>query len=144
MMQGSLLQCAGPCSPGQLGPAYATFFVKQFFVSWSGVLVLAYTGFPQPLLNVKAMVDRECTSIAPENPGSKWPKTSLAAVNDECPSITKQQLAVLHKICRAANSILLTKAADQMPIHFRSLSYVHFQNRCGSAMDIIHESQDQL
>lgn len=141
-MQGSLLQCVGPCSPGQLGPAHATFFAKQFFVSWSGVLVLAYTGFPQPLLNVKAMMDSECTGIAPENPGSKWPKTSLAAVNDGCAGITKQQLAVLHKICRAANSILSTKAADQMPIHFQSLSYVHFQNRFDSMTSIMHDSQD--
>lgn len=129
-MEGSLLQCVGPDS--ERGHTYATFFPKQFFVSWCGVLTLVYTGFPQTLLNLKADLGRACSCIAPENPGSKWPKTGLAAVNDDAPSITKEQFLELQHICQVATSLLQAAAADQMPIRFDSLSYVHYQNRCAS------------
>lgn len=126
-MDGSLLQCLRDASPGRVGPACATFFIKQFFVSWSGVLTLVYTGFPAPILKVKDSLHGQC--IANENPGSRWPKTSLAAVNDEQPSMSQEQILGLQKICSAANSLLTASGIDQIPIHFESLSYVHFQNR---------------
>ena len=123
------MQCATSGANDQPQPPYATFFAKQFFVSWSGVLTLVYTGFPQSILSLKSFLESRCPTLAQEHPGSKWPKTSLAAVNDENANISKGQLEILHEICEAANSLLTGQGADQCPIQFNSFSYVHFQNR---------------
>ena len=59
-IEGSLLQCFSHASAGHEGPAYATFFIKQFFVSWSGVLTLVYTGFPAHVLKIKGNLHGHC------------------------------------------------------------------------------------
>jgi hypothetical protein len=45
-----------------------------FFVSWQGVLTLAFTGFPPALIELKDNIYEACPELPPENPGSKWPK----------------------------------------------------------------------
>lgn len=47
-----------------------------FFVSWQGVLTLAYRGFPQSLVDLKQQVTDFYGGLPRESPGSKWPKTS--------------------------------------------------------------------
>eukprot|EP01026_Neomeris_dumetosa_P069451 TRINITY_DN6867_c0_g1_i11.p3 TRINITY_DN6867_c0_g1~~TRINITY_DN6867_c0_g1_i11.p3 ORF type:complete len:124 (-),score=5.17 TRINITY_DN6867_c0_g1_i11:46-417(-) len=63
----------------------------SFFISWQGVLTLAYSGFPQPLLNLKQQLQLLCETLPPENPGSKWPKTTLGATNKISPNKIQQQ-----------------------------------------------------
>jgi hypothetical protein len=46
-----------------------------FFVSWQGVLTLAYRGFPQPLAQLKQQITDFYQGLPRESPGSKWPKT---------------------------------------------------------------------
>lgn len=70
-----------------------------FFVSWQGVLTLAYSGFPPALLGLKAAVDAAAPALPAESPGSRWPKTSLACLRDGR-RLTPDQLATLSAICR--------------------------------------------
>jgi hypothetical protein len=46
-----------------------------FFVSWQGVLTLAYRGFPAPLAQLKQQITDFFQGLPRESPGSKWPKT---------------------------------------------------------------------
>lgn len=46
-----------------------------FFVSWQGVLTLAYRGFPQALVQLKQQITDFYGGLPKESPGSKWPKT---------------------------------------------------------------------
>eukprot|EP00955_Chlamydomonas_euryale_P095862 364965-Chlamydomonas_euryale.AAC.14 len=43
----------------------------RFFVSWSGVLTLAYTGFPPALERLKRDLSDAIPTLPKENPGSK-------------------------------------------------------------------------
>ncbi len=43
----------------------------SFFVSWQGVLTLAYRGFPAPLVTLKEQISDFYPSLPKENPGSK-------------------------------------------------------------------------
>lgn len=128
-MEGLLIECANSSQTGRQRSPRATFYAKEFFVSWSGVLTLVYVGFPQLVLDLKSLLHSTCPALASEFPGSKWPKTSLAAVNDESPSITKEQYLILREVCEAANAQLRKTGADRMPLQFDSFSYVHFQDR---------------
>lgn len=70
-----------------------------FFVSWQGVLTLAFTGFPPALVELKSNIYEACPELPPENPGSKWPKTTLGAVRDR-KRLTPEQLTTLNAICK--------------------------------------------
>eukprot|EP00243_Klebsormidium_subtile_P002819 TRINITY_DN15739_c0_g1_i1.p1 TRINITY_DN15739_c0_g1~~TRINITY_DN15739_c0_g1_i1.p1 ORF type:complete len:293 (-),score=35.06 TRINITY_DN15739_c0_g1_i1:157-1035(-) len=91
---------------GRLQPIIATtqavrLTFSQFFVSWSGVLTVAFTGLPPELLQLKAQIDQELPylqTLKPENPGSKWPKVSLAALRDG-KRLSLEQLSKLKRIC---------------------------------------------
>ncbi|KAK9903307.1 hypothetical protein WJX75_002515 [Coccomyxa subellipsoidea] len=84
-----------------------------FFVSWQGVVTLAYRGFPPALVRLKQHLDRRHGSLPKENPGSKWPKTSLGAVKDKC-RLDPQQLDSLLRICREETEIL---RGDELASH---------------------------
>ena len=68
-----------------------------FFVAWNGVLTLAYSGFPAPLATLKANIGAHFGSLAEEGAGSKWPKTTLAALKDGH-RLSQQELKAL-KVC---------------------------------------------
>jgi hypothetical protein len=55
-----------------------------FFVSWQGVLTLAYRGFPAPLAALKQAVPGFYGGLPKESPGSKWPKTRWACLACVC------------------------------------------------------------
>ncbi|BDA49980.1 hypothetical protein COCOBI_15-1080 [Coccomyxa sp. Obi] len=76
-----------------------------FFVSWQGVVTLAYRGFPPALVRLKQQLDAKHPGLPKENPGSKWPKTSLGCVRDKC-RLAPQQLDTLLRICREESEIL--------------------------------------
>lgn len=70
-----------------------------FFVSWQGVLTLAYRGFPAPLVALKQQLTDYYQGLPKESPGSKWPKTSLASLK-EGKRLTPAQLQRLNDLCR--------------------------------------------
>lgn len=71
-----------------------------FFVSWQGVLTLAYRGFPAPLVALKQQITDFYQGLPKESPGSKWPKTSLASLK-EGKRLTPDQLQRLNQLCRS-------------------------------------------
>lgn len=72
---------------------------SQFFISWNGVPVLAYTGFSPVLQDIKTQIASRLPGLPMENPGSRWPKTTLGALRDN-KTLTKDDLTVLKAICR--------------------------------------------
>lgn len=56
------------------------------------------SGFTTPLMGLKQRLTAAHPSLPPENPGSKWPKTSLGCLLDER-RLTPEQLALLCRIC---------------------------------------------
>jgi hypothetical protein len=97
-----------------------------FFVAWNGVLALAYSGFPQPLVTLKEKIGAAFTTIAAEGNGSKWPKTTLAAVKDG-KRLSLEQLKKLKAVC-SKHSRLLTSTANP-PILCDRLALVTYENR---------------
>ncbi|KAK9815519.1 hypothetical protein WJX72_004976 [[Myrmecia] bisecta] len=71
---------------------------KAFFVSWQGVLTLAFRGFPTALITLKAALQRHHPALATENSGSKWPKTTLGAIKDK-KRLMPEQLTKLMAVC---------------------------------------------
>ncbi|GAQ81604.1 hypothetical protein KFL_000850200 [Klebsormidium nitens] len=97
---------------------------SQFFVSWSGVLTVVFTGLPPELLQMKAQIDQELPylqTLKPENPGSKWPKVSLAALRDG-KRLSFEQLLKLKRICRDSSKAL----ANERQLLVDKLSVVLF------------------
>ncbi|CAL5222100.1 g4409 [Coccomyxa viridis] len=70
-----------------------------FFVSWQGVPTLVFRGFPPAITQLKGVFERMHPTLPKENPGSRWPKTSLGALRD-AKRLTPDQLKLLLKICR--------------------------------------------
>ena len=80
-----------------LPPDTSTVLVPvSYFVAWNGVIALVYEGFPPGLASIK--VSLATLPAAPEKFGSKWPKTTLAALRDEAP-LTLEQLQQLKVVC---------------------------------------------
>ena len=55
---------------------------EAFFVARSGVLTLAFSGYTEALIRFKAELEGAIPGISAENPGSRWPKTTLGALRD--------------------------------------------------------------
>jgi hypothetical protein len=70
-----------------------------FFVSWHGVLTLAFRGFTPALVDLKARVAQTCPALPPESPGSLWPKASLACLEDGA-TLTREQYNQLNALCK--------------------------------------------
>jgi hypothetical protein len=91
-----------------------------FFVVWHGVLVLAWRGFPAPLADLKHRIEQGLAAFSTNGPdaaspgvrlraegaGSKWPKTSLAAMRDEVPPLNASQLHILKRLCLSHSAAL--------------------------------------
>ena len=95
----------------------------QFFISWNGVPTLAYTGFSPVLLTIKKEIKSSLPSINKENPGSRWPKTTLGALNDEV-TLSIDDLSVLRNICDLYNPEL-----QDLSLEIDKLSVVLFYCR---------------
>lgn len=78
----------------------------SFFVSWQGVVTLAFRGFPPALTGLKAQLGEHYTALPPENPGSRWPKSSLGAVK-EGKRLSPEQLDKLNTICRSEKCLYM-------------------------------------
>lgn len=55
---------------------------RAFFIAWSGVPTLVYAGFSPTLLRIKQALEAHMPGLCEENPGSRWPKTTLGALRD--------------------------------------------------------------
>jgi len=69
----------------------------SFVVAWSGVLVLAFNGFPRGIAQLKQRLN-QLACLRKENPGSLWPKCTIGAVR-EGRRLTVDQLRTLNEIC---------------------------------------------
>ncbi|KAG2448458.1 hypothetical protein HYH02_006350 [Chlamydomonas schloesseri] len=99
-----------------------------FFVSWNGVLTLAYSGFPPALAALKQSVNDTVSGLPAEYSGSKWPKTSLGALHDKA-RLTPQQLETLNSICREESAKFSQEEEDQA-VYVDQLTVVFYECRC--------------
>jgi hypothetical protein len=103
---GVALICAD-CAPCELRPL-------SFFVAWSGVLTLAWEGFPPAIAAVKKKIARKFPMLPDEKPGSAWAKTSLGCLK-EGKRLTPEQLRVLANVCEEYREALTPAAAPGDP-----------------------------
>ena len=99
----------------------------EFFVSWNGVPTLAYKGFSPTLLAIKKEIEQRLLGIKKENPGARWPKTTLGALRDDR-TLSMGDAETLRQICTKFND---TIPDTSFPIS--ELSLVVF--RCRSLED---------
>jgi len=100
-----------------------TVQLGQFFVSWNGVLTLAYKGFSPSLLQVKRAITESLQGLRQENDGSRWPKTTLGALRDG-KTLSLGDLFKLRTICDTYNPDL-----EGPPFPIDTLSIVLFHCR---------------
>ncbi|MFC1515220.1 hypothetical protein ACFL7E_00520 [Thermodesulfobacteriota bacterium] len=71
---------------------------REFFIAWHGVPTLAYHGFSHTLLEIKQEIERSVPGLKPENPGSRWAKTTIGALKDNV-ELTLKDVYELRRIC---------------------------------------------
>ena len=105
---------------------------QTYFVAWNGVLTLVYDGFPPVLAGIKARLNEE-DGLPPENFGSRWPKTTLAALRDDAPPLSLAELTSLRALCEEHAS----KLSLRVPVS--SLSFVSYAQR---GLESVRERSD--
>ncbi|KAJ3127765.1 hypothetical protein HK100_009564 [Physocladia obscura] len=101
----------------------------QFFVSISGVLALAFAGFPDPIVSMKeqlTQISNGLVSMAIEQPNSYWPMVYLGALTSNDRQLTLDQLESLTTMSKKI-SFRLNKLAEKIIIS--EISYVIFSSR---------------
>ena len=86
------------------------------------MLALVYAGFPPVLAGIKARLNEE-DALPPENFGSRWPKTTLAALHDDAPPLSLAELTSLRALCEEHASQL------SLRVPVSSLSFVSYDQR---------------
>lgn len=97
---------------------------REFFLSWSGVPTLAYQGFSPTLVSIKRELETAIPGLKPENPGSRWPKTTLGALRDGR-TLSLGEVRTLREICDQLNE----RIREDGIIEIRRLCFVVFQCR---------------
>ena len=105
---------------------------QTYFVAWNGVLTLVYDGFPPVLAGIKARLNEE-DALPPENFGSRWPKTTLAALRDDAPPLSLAELTSLRALCEEHASQL------SLRVPVSSLSFVSYDQR---GLESVRERSD--
>ncbi|GIV59643.1 MAG: hypothetical protein KatS3mg043_0732 [Rhodothermaceae bacterium] len=95
-------------------------FPRAFFVARSGVLTLAFSGFPASILALKRDLERAFPDLYPEEPGSRWPKVTLAARHQDR-LLTPDHVDVLYRLCRPWNARLEQEAIAPLPVEVLSV-----------------------
>ena len=119
---------------------------RSFFVAWNGVIVLVFDGFPPTLCQFKVALENVVPNLKPENFGSKWPKATLGAVNDDAPKeLTLEEFRDLKKICQEISCQLVDNEA--MLVAIKTVSIVHYSQRSledlvSKANIILEESEE--
>lgn len=103
---------------------------EAFFVARAGVLTLAYRGFPVPVLAFKRELERVLPGIPDEYPGSRWPKTTLAALIESDP-LTPDEIVLLREATQEGTVCLSrlrrgmrVEALHLVELHCRSMERV--------------------
>jgi hypothetical protein len=71
--------------------------VNEFFMSWNSVMTLAYACFTTTLIDIKRHLDSKL-SLQKENPGGRWPKTTLGCLRDGR-QLTPEQVTRIRDLC---------------------------------------------
>ena len=106
---------------------------QTYFVAWNGVLTLVYAGFPPVLAGIKARLNEE-DALPPENFGSRWPKTTLAALQDDAPPLSLAELTGLRALCEEYASQLTS-----LRVPVERLSFVSYDQR---GLESVRERSD--
>ena len=96
-----------------------------FMVAWSGVLALRFAGFPPQLVRLKELIEENFGGLCPEGSGSKFPKSTLAALRAG-KRLDPDQLQRLQQVCDLASARL---AAAKLRLQVSALSLVTYENR---------------
>ena len=105
---------------------------QTYFVAWNGVLTLVYDGFPPVLAGIKARLNEE-DGLPPENFGSRWPKTTLAALRDAAPPLSLAEVTSLRALCEEHASQL------SLRVPVERLSFVSYAQR---GLESVRERSD--
>jgi hypothetical protein len=101
--------------------------LNEFFMSWNSVMTLAYTGFSQTLLDLKRHLEAKLPLQA-ENPGSRWPKTTLGCLR-EGRSLGPGQVEKARELCTKFSGELRALPPRQLEVPVTELSLVLFRSR---------------
>lgn len=100
-----------------------------FFVSWQGVLCLAFSGFTPALSSLKADLNN-LAALGTEASGSRWPKISLGCLKDSG-RLTPPQLKRLNAICRlGSGQFQRPNAPRSQAVLVDQVEIVLYENRC--------------
>lgn len=108
---------------------------RAFFPAWSGVLTLAFHGFPPPIVELKRELGARCASLPAERPGSAWPKSTLGALRDGV-VLTEAQCRRLLVLCAEesaahfadATAAVVVSALSVVLFGCRSLEKIEFEH----------------
>ena len=112
------------------------------FVAWNGVLVLVYQGFPPALVRAKQCLGQGVVPrLKRENFGSKWPKTTLAAVRNDAQALSWHGFQRLKNICTEYSQRMVSgnNTAGVEPIVVTKLSAVEYSCR---SLEKLHNRVD--
>ena len=84
-------------------------------------------GFPPAITQLKTVLERMHPTLPKENPGSRWPKTSLGALRDR-KRLTPHQLERLLRICREEGALM--QAGGLQPLEVNQAALCIFECRC--------------
>ena len=99
-----------------------------FFVSWRGVLTVAFSGWTPAILDLKERISRAHPTLPKESPGSQWPKTSIGCLRDGV-TLTKEQFERLKGLCEEWTSSKFGLLVSPK-IAMDSASIAIYENRC--------------
>ena len=103
-----------------------TLLPKSFFVSWHGVMTIAYEGFCKCILDLKENLEERFPIMPIEKEGSKWAKTTIGALK-EGRTLTLDELKCIKGICDKHDDGLAKCDTAQFAID--ALSYVEYECR---------------
>lgn len=101
---------------------------SQFFISWNSVATLAYEGLSRTLLAIKRSIEEGIPGLLAENPGSRWPKSTLGCLQEGI-ELSESQVHRLRDICLRKSSDLQSLSESDRSIDIKELRYVTFHCR---------------
>lgn len=99
----------------------------KLMVSWNGVLVVAFKGWPESVLNLKSKLN-ESELLVKENPGSMWPKCTIGCLKDR-KRLKYEELVKLNELCEEFNNEELRSEEMRKRLYFRKLNITVYESR---------------
>jgi hypothetical protein len=112
----------------QASPCFLT--PLSFFVSWKGVLTLAFEGWPVGISDLKTRLSAAHPGLPPELSGSRWPKATIGCIAREDQTLTPSQLEGLTQLCKTFSSRHFPPSAAPPQIALDAAAVVIYENRC--------------